>query len=202
MKISRRQQLLAGGLALSGLVFSLDRRGQRPASAVARPGPDPDASAALLVDAAPADAAAGASAAAPPPRAQLELLAERLCAPTRNVDDALETLLPARDPFVRRIEPDPTTAPIETHASATAAAASPAPAPATAAPAPSFEERHTLQGIILGPVPMAWIDGRRVQIGGEVDGMLVVRIRRDAVTLRRGDETAVLRVPPRSARRP
>lgn len=69
--------------------------------------------------------------------------------------------------------------------------AEPAPVPATrpATPSPDaraelpFAERHRVQGILLGPTPLAIIDGQVMAQGSVVDGHRVVEIRRGDVVL-------------------
>lgn len=203
MKLTRRQKLLGACMLLSGLIFVLDRMGHIPDSAVAQPAPetvpfDAAASSAQGTSAATAAPAGRSGGAALPSRAVLEQLAARLCAGPRAADETLASLLPARDPFVRITESETHAPPGQPRgeASRTAAASQPAPE----APVEPFEKRHVLEGVIIGPTPMAWVDGHRVQIGSVVDGMVVVKICREAVTLRRGTDMVVLRLPPRSIR--
>jgi hypothetical protein len=79
-------------------------------------------------------------------------------------------------------------------------AAAPAPKPLPAAPAPDSLAAKApvparVQGIVFDPVhPYAIISGKTVHVGEAVDGMRVMAISRDAVTLAANGQTNQLRV--------
>jgi hypothetical protein len=60
-----------------------------------------------------------------------------------------------------------------------------------------FEDRHKLQGVLTGRVPLALIDGVLLREGAEIDGYRLVEIHADFVVLRRGPgKTVALHVAP------
>ena len=77
-------------------------------------------------------------------------------------------------------------------------AAAPAPLPAAPAPDPIAAKAPVparVQGIVFDPVhPYAIISGKTVHVGEAVDGMRVMAISRDAVTLTANGQTKQLRV--------
>jgi len=165
-RLSPRQWVLVGALVLAGLVWAAD--------ALTRGGPAPAQA-----------AAAGGSAPAPIAEwAEVERMVERL---TRreyeSVAEALATL--DRDLFV------PTDAAAQV---LTAAGAAPEPESQQVSEAEEFRSRHRLDGVVLGQMPVAVIDGRVWPLYRELDGYRLVEIRRDSAVFQKvgGDARIVL----------
>ncbi len=55
-----------------------------------------------------------------------------------------------------------------------------------------FEQRHRLQGVLTGQRPLALIDGRLFAVGARLEGYTLIRIERDQVVCRRGEQQVVL----------
>ncbi len=74
---------------------------------------------------------------------------------------------------------------------------------ATSAPAPvevPFDQRHVLEGVILGPRPLAVVDGRVLAIGAVLEEYTLERIERDAAIFRDADTEMILKVAPPAKR--
>jgi len=68
------------------------------------------------------------------------------------------------------------------------------PAPAEEQPPAEvpFEQRHQLQGVLTGERPLALIDGALFAAGARLEGYTLIRIERDRVVCRRGEQRVVL----------
>lgn len=62
--------------------------------------------------------------------------------------------------------------------------------PATEAVPPAVKRK--LDGVVLGPTPLASIDGRLYSLNAMIDGFTLTEIRRDEVVLRDGEREVVL----------
>lgn len=62
--------------------------------------------------------------------------------------------------------------------------------------AQSFEARHCLQGVLMGRVPLALIDGRLYRGGAEIDGYRLVQLERDHAVFDHQGARVTLRVAP------
>ncbi len=179
---SLRVRLLVGGLLVSLGVMAADQfwgRGVRPAGAAQ----SVRAAAAAVVSSASGAAARQSdfdkgSRSTRPPLGPYASVAERLSAVQR-------------DPFV----PSPL---ID-------ALLHPAPPPAdeplpvqTEDPAENFRASHQLDGVVLGPEPLAVVDGQIVAVGAALDGWQLLRVERERVIFRRtnGRGELSLEVPP------
>ncbi|MFQ5806301.1 MAG: hypothetical protein ACE5I3_07620 [Phycisphaerae bacterium] len=58
----------------------------------------------------------------------------------------------------------------------------------------SFEDRHELQGVLTGRVPLALIDGLLCRRGAEIDGYRLVELHREYVVFQRDGSRVTLRV--------
>jgi hypothetical protein len=68
---------------------------------------------------------------------------------------------------------------------------------------PGFADRHTLEGVILGPKPMAVVDGRLLSPGAALDAYTLVEIQRDRVVFERhGDSERVTLTLPQRPKKP
>lgn len=62
-------------------------------------------------------------------------------------------------------------------------------------PPPPAVFHRELQGVILGGTRMAAIDGRLYRVGAMIDGFTLLRIERDYITLRNGEQQIDVRLP-------
>ncbi len=59
----------------------------------------------------------------------------------------------------------------------------------------AFQAAHTLNATLLGPQPMALIDGRTYRVGEDIDGLVLTAVRAGEAVFVSGDMTVVLSVP-------
>jgi hypothetical protein len=69
-----------------------------------------------------------------------------------------------------------------------------------APPLPAFEDRHELQGVLTGRVPLAVIDGVLYRRGSEIDGYRLIELGRDRAVLIRDGTRVTLEVTRRADR--
>jgi len=166
--------MIGGAFGLVTIVWGIDMLtgGPAPSSAAATPAAVvAPANVAPLPD--PADLEAVIAALsddhAPLPALPFQRVTRDLFAPTPSMEAALALAAPALSGKSElREEP----------------AAEPLPFPA----------RHELQGVLMGRVPLALIDGHLCRRGTEIDGYRLVEVRRDYVVLQRGQSRVTLRV--------
>lgn len=72
------------------------------------------------------------------------------------------------------------------------------PLPPPTDPADAFVAAHTLEGVVMGPHPLAAVNGQILGVGARLDGWELARVERERVTFRHlGDRRElVLSVPP------
>ncbi|GMV98723.1 MAG: hypothetical protein HRF43_10960 [Phycisphaerae bacterium] len=134
------------------------------------------------------DGTPAAAQAAPPP-----IIAAPAGAGASDVWPAVQRFQPMR-PLVRNLERDPFKLLLDRFAvdpDAAAAERTPTPDAPTARPKPP-EPELVLQGTLCGADKLAWINGRCVQEGDEIDGYRVEQVEPTRVTLTRDDVQRVL----------
>lgn len=186
MKLVNRRTVLGSALALAVVIFALDRLaggGPRTADAAA------PAVAAPLPRA--GTAATPASSGAPPAGLAAPPAAEDVAELLRRIDAdrgpvaAIDLEGVTRDPFVA------TTALGAATDGTGDAPAGPSASTQPAAAEVPFEKRHRLQGVVVGPVPLAVIDGQPYRMGEAIDGYTVIDIQREYAVLR-GEASVVV----------
>jgi hypothetical protein len=179
MTITRRKTLV-GVLAIVLVVWLIDALGgsKGPATAKAR----------SAAGASQVSSPAAPGGARPMLAADVALPADDTAAPRARAPISPELDQLDRDLFV------PTPAMAAALDEVSAPPEEPAPASAPAAPEAPFENRHSLQGVILGPRPLAVVDGRLLPVGTQIDGHTLVRIERDTATFRDGSTEVVLKL--------
>ncbi len=178
-----RKTLFGSALALALAIFVLDRLsggGPQAADAAARATP---ASQSPAGGAAPPQTPKQAGPPAPLTGEEIAALLRRTRA-GHDVPPPLDLTGPARDPFVATAalrattsgatDPDEQTQPAETDI--------------------PFEKRHRLLGVVMGPVPLAVIDGQPYRLGETIDGYTLIDIQREHAVLRRETSERILRV--------
>jgi hypothetical protein len=183
MKPVNRKTLFGSALALALAIFALDR--------LSGGGPQAADAAARTVPASPLPA----EAAAPPQRLKesgppAPLSGEDIAALLRRISAGHDSPPPldltdlTRDPFVASAALRATVAGASGAHGETQAAETDVP----------FEKRHRLLGVVMGPVPLAVIDGEPYRLGETIDGYTLIDVQREHVVLRRETTERILRV--------
>lgn len=174
--LSRRQKLVGGVFVIAATTWAIDMLSSNSGPSQA--------------EAAPALTAPGGPTELPPDPVDLASLVEALQS-ERRPRIALPFEQAGRDLFVP-------TAQFETRLSRLSAhGLDESEKPDQSSPEPlSFDSRHNLQGVLMGRVPLALVDGLLLREGAEIDGYRLVEIRPDSVVFRQGhDQTVSLHVP-------
>jgi len=175
-RLTRRHKLLGGFCGIVATAWGIDllTGGAKPREA----------------NAIPTTATATEPLVMPPDPADLPGIVDSLSRPPA-VRAALEIDPDLRDPFTSSARILATLPAMSEQAEAKGTAKDDAAQPV----AVPFEQRHVLQGVMEGRVPLALIDGTLYRRGALIDGYRLERIERDHVILKQGASLVTLAVP-------
>lgn len=170
--LSPRHKVLGGVFAIAAVAGGIDLLTGEP-----KPSP---------ASAARSPAVAAEAVGLPPDPVDLDAVIESL-----RKDRAVRPALPfeqvTRDLFVPTARMAAALAP-----AAPARSAEPRPPQQAEAEALAFHERHELQGVLTGRVPLALVDGLLCRQGAEIDGYRLVELQRDHVVFERDGSRVTL----------